>query len=82
MGIELPKQLLPHFLIRHSENNKNEIVQSLKTNNSSLKLENRVRKRKSQVHLIEHALVNNEIKINNADQYSKWNNNTRYPLVC
>ena len=39
-------------------------------------LQNRVRKLESQVCLLEHALINNEIKINNADQYSRRNNIT------
>ena len=43
------------------ENNKDEIIQSFD------RLE-------SQVRLLEDALINNEIKINNADQYSRRNN--------
>ena len=54
------------------ENNKDEIIQSLK-NEVSL-LENCVGKLERQVHRLEDALINNEIKINNADQYSRWNN--------
>ena len=54
------------------ENNKDEIIQSLKNEVSSL--QNRVDKLESQVHLLEDALINNEIKINNADQYSRRNN--------
>ena len=54
------------------ETNKDEIIQSLK-NEVSL-LQNPVDKLESQVRLLEDALVNNEIKINNADQYSRWNN--------
>ena len=37
-------------------------------------MQNRVGKLESQVRLLEDALVNNEIKINNADQYSRRNN--------
>ena len=56
------------------ENNKDEIIhaQSLKIEVSSL--QNRVGKLESQVHLLEDALINNEIKINSADQYSRRNN--------
>ena len=54
------------------ENNKDEVIQSLK-NEVSL-LQNRVDKLESQVRLLEDALINNEIKINNADQYSRQNN--------
>ena len=54
------------------ENNKDEIIQSLKNEGSSL--QNRVSKLESQVRLLEDALINNEIKINNADQYSRRNN--------
>ena len=54
------------------ENNKDEIIQSLKNEVSSL--QNRVGKLESQVRLLEDALINNEIKINSADQYSRRNN--------
>ena len=54
------------------ENNKDEIIQSLKNEVSSL--QNRVDKLESQARLLEEALINNEIKINNADQYSRRNN--------
>ena len=54
------------------ENNKDEIIQSLKNEVSSL--QNRVDKLESQVRLLEDAPINNEIKINNADQYSRRNN--------
>ena len=54
------------------ENNKDEIIQSLKNEVSSL--QNSVDKLESQVRLLEEALINNEIKINNVDQYSRWNN--------
>ena len=54
------------------ENNKDEIIQSLKNEVSSL--QNRVDRLESQVRLLEDALINNEIKINNADQYSRRNN--------
>ena len=53
-------------------NNKDEIIQSLQ--NEVLALQNRICKLKSQVPLLEEALINNEIKINNADQYSGRNN--------
>ena len=55
-----------------SENNKDEIIQSLK--NEILSLQNRVGKLESQVRLSENALINNEIKINNADLYGRRNN--------
>ena len=55
-----------------SEINKDEIIQSLKHEAASL--QNRVSKLESQVGLLEDALINNEIKINNADQYSRRNN--------
>ena len=54
------------------ENNRDEIMQSLKNEVSSL--QNRVDKLESQVCLLEDALMNNEIKINNANHYSRWNN--------
>ena len=54
------------------ENNKDEIIQSLKNEVSSL--QNRVGKLVSQVSLLEDALINNKIKINSADQYSRRNN--------
>ena len=54
------------------EINKDEIIQSLKQEAASL--QNRVSKLESQVGLLEDALINNEIKINNADQYSRRNN--------
>ena len=54
------------------ENNKVEVTQSLKNEVSSL--QNCVDKLESQVRLLEDALINNEIKINNADQYSRRNN--------
>ena len=54
------------------EINKDEIIQSLKHEAASL--QNRVSKLESQVGLVEDALINNEIKINNADQYSRRNN--------
>ena len=54
------------------EGNKDEIIQSLK--NEVLSLQNRVGKLASQVRLLQIALKNNEIKINNADQYSRRNN--------
>ena len=55
-----------------SEINKDEIIQSLKHEAASL--QKRVSKLESQVGLVEDALFNNEIKINNADQYSRRNN--------
>ena len=54
------------------ENNKDEFIQSLKNEVSSLL--NRDDKLESQVLLLEDALINNEIKINNADEYSRRNN--------
>ena len=51
------------------ENNKVEIIQSLKHEVSLL--QNRVGKIESQVCLLEDALINNDIKISNADQYSR-----------
>ena len=54
------------------ENNKDEIIQSL--NNEVSSLQNRVGRLESQVHLLEGALINNEIKIKSADQYSRRNN--------
>ena len=54
------------------ENNKDEIIQSLRNEVSSL--QNRVSKLESQVCLLEDALINHEIKINNVDQYSRRNN--------
>ena len=54
------------------ENNKDEIIQSLRNEVSSL--QNRVSKLESQVRLLKDALINHEIKINNADQYSRRNN--------
>ena len=54
------------------ENNKDEFIQSLK-NEVSL-LQNCVDKLESQICLLEGALINNEIKINIADQYSTRNN--------
>ena len=54
------------------EINKDEIIQSLKHEAASL--QNCVSKLESQVGLVEDALFNNEIKINNADQYSRRNN--------
>ena len=53
------------------ENNKDEIIQSLKNEVSSL--QNWVDKLESQLRLLEDALINKEIKINNADQYSRRN---------
>ena len=47
------------------ENNKDEIIQSLKDH---------VDKLESQVRLLEDTLITNEIKKNNANQYSRWNN--------
>ena len=52
------------------ENNKDEIIQSLRNEVSSL--QNRAGK-KVKSRLLEDALINNEIKINNADQYSRRN---------
>ena len=54
------------------ENNKDEIIQS--SNNEVSSIQNRVDKLESQVYLLEDALINNEIKINNTDQYSRRNN--------
>ena len=54
------------------ENNKDEINQSLWKEASPL--QNQFGKFESQVCLLEHALINNKIKINNADQYSRLNN--------
>ena len=54
------------------ENNKDEIIQSLR-NEVSL-LQNRARKLKSQVFLLKDALINHKIKTNNAGQYSRLNN--------
>ena len=54
------------------EGKKDEIIQSLKNEVSSL--QNLVGKLECQVCLLEDALINNEIKINNADQYSRRNN--------
>ena len=54
------------------ENNKDEIIQSL--NNEVSSLQNRVGRLESQVHLLEDALINNEIKIKSVDQYSRRNN--------
>ena len=73
MGIKLPKQnKLNEAITAKLENNKDEIIQSLKNEVSSL--QNRVSKLECQVRLLEDALINNEIKINNADQYSRRNN--------
>ena len=54
------------------ENNKDEIIRSLKREVSSL--QNRVGKLESQFRLLDDALINNKIKTNNADQYSRRNN--------
>ena len=54
------------------ENNNDEIIQSLK-NEVSL-LQNRVGKLESQLPLLDDALINDNSKINNADQYSRQNN--------
>ena len=54
------------------ENNKDQTNQSLK--NEVPWLQNRVDKLDSLVSLSEDALINNEIKINKADQYSGRNN--------
>ena len=54
------------------ENNKDEIIWSLENEVSSL--QNRVDKLKGQVRLLKDALIHNEIKINNAEQYSRQNN--------
>ena len=54
------------------ENNKDEIIRSLKSEVSSL--QNRVGKLESQFRLLDDALINNKIKTNNADQYSRRNN--------
>ena len=54
------------------EGKKDKIIQSLKNEVSSL--QNLVGKLECQVCLLEDALINNEIKINNADQYSRRNN--------
>ena len=54
------------------ENNKYEIIQSLK-NGVSL-LQNPVGKLESLFCLFQDALINNETKISNSDQYSRWNN--------
>ena len=59
--LQLGKKLLKH-----------EIIQSLKTEVPSL--QKRVVKLESQVRLLEDALIINEIKINNADQYSRRKN--------
>ena len=54
------------------ENNKDEIIQSLRNEVSSL--QNRARKLKSQVFLLKDALINHKIKTNNVGQYSRLNN--------
>ena len=54
------------------ENNKDEIIQSLRNEVSSL--QNRVSKLKSKVFLLKDALINHKVKTNNADQYSRLNN--------
>ena len=54
------------------EINKDEIIQSLKHEAASL--QNCVSKLESQFDLLEDAFINNEIKINNADQYIRRNN--------
>ena len=54
------------------ENNKDEIIQSLRNEVSSL--QNRVSKLKSQVFLLKDALINHKVKTNNVDQYSRLNN--------
>ena len=54
------------------ENNKDEIIQRLKNEVSSL--QNSVVKVESQVRLLKDALINNEIKVNNADQDNRRKN--------
>ena len=54
------------------ENNKDEIIQSLKSEVSPL--QNCIGKLESQVRLVDDALINNEIKMNNVDQQSRTNN--------
>ena len=56
------------------EKNKDEIIHAQSLKNEVSSLQNRVGKLESQVHLLEDALINNEIKINSADQYSRRNN--------
>ena len=54
------------------ENNKDEIIQRLKNEVSSL--QNSVVKVESQVRLLKDALINNEIKVNNGDQDNRRKN--------
>lgn len=53
------RQLLPYFLMRYLENNKDEIIQSSKNDISSL--QNHVGKLERQAHLLNYALINNEV---------------------
>ena len=48
------------------ENNKNEIIQSLK--NEVSPLQNRIGKLESQVRLLDDAMINNEVKMNSTAQ--------------
>ena len=59
-------------IIAKIENNKDGTIQSLRNEVSSL--QNRFGKLESQTRLLEDAVINKEIKINSADQYSRWNN--------
>ena len=74
MGIKLTEAFnkLNDAISAKLESNKDEIIQSLTNEVSSL--QSRVGKFESQVCLLEDALINNEIKINNADQYNRRNN--------
>ena len=72
LGVKLTKQLTNETVTVILESNKDEIIESLKNEVSSL--QNRVGKLESQVCLLEDALINNEIKTNKADQYSRLNN--------
>ena len=72
LGVKLTKQLTNETVTVILESNKDEIIENLKNEVSSL--QNRVGKLESQVCLLEDALINNEIKTNKADQYSRLNN--------
>ena len=72
MGVKLTKQLTNETVTVILESNKDEIIESLKNEVSSL--QRRGGKLVSLVCLLEDALINNEIKTNKADQYSRLNN--------
>ena len=72
LGVKLTKQLTNETVTVILESNKDEIIESLK--NEVSPLQSRVGKLESQVCLLEDALINNEIKTNKADQYSRLNN--------